>query len=83
MELTPMTKTALHHISVWESTAAKLPVKVEFTECNLDHGNVTLFKGCAVINGKVRTLTWKGDGRCYYRSKRIAELDIPFDKALQ
>ena len=75
-----MTKTVLHHISVWESTAAKLPVKVEFTECELEHGNVIMFKGRASNNGKQRSLTWKGNGKCYYRGKRIAELDMPFNK---
>lgn len=78
-----MVKTALYHISVWEDTAKKLPSKIEFTECTLDHGKVTLFKGLAVINGKERLLTWKGDGKCYYRGKRVSDYDMPFNKQRQ
>lgn len=79
MALTTITETILHSIAEWEENAKNLPVKIEFRECFLDHGRVTKFLGSGVIDGKKRSMTWKEDGKCYYKGRRIADYDIIFN----
>ena len=79
MGLTKKAKAKLYPISAWEDTAAKHPLDIEFSGCELLQGKVTSFKGWATINGKKRSLTWNGHGKCYYKGKRIVECDMHFN----
>lgn len=66
---------ALKSLSQWETVFNNRP-ELTLEGVHMHNGGVTGAFGTVKANKKEYSVKWLGDGRCYYKGKRVRKYDV-------